>query len=361
MDEEKRTIDGYEVKNSIHIGNKEIIFAENLTKSEPYMVCNCQWDNPLGIDVYDKMAVGTDYLEAMTEFLDRASAQVQHVRDQRAERGVSELPLTVSDCVPGSKNAHYMNQLVVIKPENMIASARTADEQLLLATNGFGCDPDARGQAVYCKNLITGKSVRWERYDVAGIILPERIPEWAHERLRDMGITVEKPDDPPKVYMASVAEARQSGELPAYRESLKLNRACAARIQEAINDSHTGNYHYDLPSALKAVTAEYGMERIQVVLANTVEYKDHDGRFSRDNKEWAKSIPLPQLPKERLADFVCEAHPAILDGFINRARKQEQEKERKPSVINPLKEQAKQSQTKKTDAVKKTQKDEESL
>jgi len=369
VDDEKRTIDGYEVKNAVHIGDREILYAENLSKNEPYMVCNCQWDNPLNIEVYAEAIACTDYLEAMAEFLDRVSDQVRRVRDQRVERGVSDEPLTTADCIPGSRNAHYENQLVVIKPEAMIASARTADEQLYLATGGFGCDPDARGRAVYCKNLFTGKEERWNRSGIAGIIQPERIPGWAHQRLQDMGIAVEKPiekpveisNDLPKVYMASVAEARLNGELPAYRESLKLNRACAARIQEAINDSHTGNYHYDLPSALKAVTAEYGTERIQVVLANTVEFKDYDGRFSHDNKQWAKTIPLPYLPKERLADFVCEAHPAILDGFINRARKQEQEKERKPSVIKPLKAKAQKSHAKKNDAVKKTQKDEESL
>jgi len=91
-DEEKRTIDGNEVKNTIHIGNKEILFAENLTKSEPYMVCSCKWDNSLGIDVYAETAICMDYLEAITEFLDRASSQIQHVRDQRAEATNALLP-----------------------------------------------------------------------------------------------------------------------------------------------------------------------------------------------------------------------------------------------------------------------------
>ena len=47
MDEEKRTIDGYEVKNTIHISNKEIIFAENLAKSEPYLVATANGITPL--------------------------------------------------------------------------------------------------------------------------------------------------------------------------------------------------------------------------------------------------------------------------------------------------------------------------
>lgn len=333
MSDDKRMIENYEVKNVIHIGGKEILYAEDLFASEPYLVCNCQWGNPLGIDFYDKAVAGTDYLEAMTEFLNRAASEIQHVRDQRVERGVTNEPLKTSDCIPGSKNAYYENQLVVIKPERLVASARTADEQLHLATGGFGCNPDARGQAVFCKNLFTGKTVRWERFDVAGIIQPERIPEWARRRLADMGISIAQ-TKPSKVYMASLEDARQNGGLEAYRESQRLNQACAISIKDAINDSHKGNFSYDLPSALEAVTAEYGAERVQVVLANTAEYKDYDGRFSHENREWAQGIPLPQMTKEQRAAFVCEAHPAILDGFISTARKQQQEV--KPSVYNHL-------------------------
>ncbi len=46
MAEEKRMIEGYEVKTAIHIGGKEIIFAENLASPDPFMVCNAHWDNP---------------------------------------------------------------------------------------------------------------------------------------------------------------------------------------------------------------------------------------------------------------------------------------------------------------------------
>lgn len=294
----------------------------------------------------------TDYLEAMTEFLERAASAIQLVKEERAERGISNEPLTAGDCIPGSKDTHYENQLVVIKPEKMAPSARTADHQLVLATGGFGCNPNARGQAVYCKNLFTGKTMRWERFDVAGIILPGRIPEWAHQRLEEMGITITKPELP-KVYLASADDARKNGELEAYRESWRLNQACAVSIKDAINDSYKGNYSYDLASALGAVTTEYGTERVQVVLANTVEYKDYDGRFSHDNKQWAKSIQLPDMPRERLADFVCEAHPAILDGFINHARKEQQEK--KPSIIGHLNQPTKQPQPKKKDPTHKEQ------
>ena len=43
--------------------------------------------------------------------------------------------------------------------------------------------------------------------------------------------------------------------------------------------------------AAKGVIETYGMERVALVLANTVQLQDWDGRYSRRNKEWAKTIP----------------------------------------------------------------------
>ena len=43
--------------------------------------------------------------------------------------------------------------------------------------------------------------------------------------------------------------------------------------------------------AAKGVIETYGMERVAMVLANTVQLQDWDGRYSRRNKEWAKTIP----------------------------------------------------------------------
>ena len=192
MDSEKRMIEGYEVKTAIHMGGREIIFAVNNDAVKPYMACNCTWDNPLSIEIYDRAAVSADYLEIMTEFLNRASEQVKEIETERAERGITAVPLTAADCTPGSDHAHYENKLIVIKPESMTPAARTADHQLVLATGGFGCNPEARGQAVFCKNLFTGKETRWERYDVAGIIRPDRMPEWAKDKLAALQKPVEK-------------------------------------------------------------------------------------------------------------------------------------------------------------------------
>ena len=192
MSYEKRMIENYEVKTSIHIGGKEIVFAENNADDEPFMVCDCKRDNPFGIEVYDNIAISSDYLTIMLNFSYRLSEQVQRVEAERARRGITNKPLTADDCIKGSRDWNYKNQLVVIRPEKLTPSARTADKQLLLATGGNGCRPDARGTAVFCTNLFTGESARWERYDIAGMINPHKMPEWATEKLAALQKPVEK-------------------------------------------------------------------------------------------------------------------------------------------------------------------------
>ena len=84
------------------------------------------------------------------------------------------------------------------------------------------------------------------------------------------------------------------------------------------------------------------MERVSLVLANTVQDKDWDGRISPENKAWAKDISVPNDTDawggKRTHEYVCsQAHPGLINLFVNRFRKeQEHEKERKPSVLKKL-------------------------
>jgi len=207
MTDEKRMIMDYEVTSSIQIGNVEVIFAEDDKVTDTFLVCTASRLNPLGIEEYNNGVVGPDYLELMTEFLNRASGLVKEIEEHRAENGIPNEPLTAADCIEGSRITHYENQIIVIKPENMTSACRTADRQLLLATHGNGCNPNARGTGVFCKNLFTGDSVRWERYDVAGIIRPDRLPDWAKERLAALYKDGKKPS-----ILGQLADAKKEAE-----------------------------------------------------------------------------------------------------------------------------------------------------
>ena len=76
MSEEKRMVGSYEVEQSIFIGEKEVLFGVSQKEEYPFMVCYCDYNNPLSAPWYTE-AVGTDdYLEAMELFCDRVQAQI---------------------------------------------------------------------------------------------------------------------------------------------------------------------------------------------------------------------------------------------------------------------------------------------
>lgn len=124
------------------------------------------------------------------------------------------------------------------------------------------------------------------------------------------------------VYPYTHSSAKNNSELELYKESYKQNVACKNAIEKAITDKFDGMRLQ--PDAAKSVISEFGYDRVNFVLANSVQRKDYDGRFSHDNKDWSKQtfIPLDKvLDMDRRNDFAVDSHPAVLDGFINQARR----------------------------------------
>lgn len=142
-----------------------------------------------------------------------------------------------------------------------------------------------------------------------------------------------------EVYRFSGAHAREHGELEAYRASKKENIACARAIRDAIRDNYKDN-RLD-PQGVKDVISRFGAERMMYVLANTIQQQDWDGRYSPDNKRWAKSVVIPEDKDpwggDRNIEFVVQgAHPGLVDLFTSQARKEVAELEKKPSVKEKL-------------------------
>ena len=105
------------------------------------------------------------------------------------------------------------------------------------------------------------------------------------------------------------------------REQEKLEHGirveCKDAIEQAIAEKFDG---YTLPrDTAEGVIRQYGKERVEIVLANTITHLSHDGRFSQNNKEWAESL-VPSADWQT-RDYIVTSHPAVLDGFTNQARR----------------------------------------
>lgn len=139
------------------------------------------------------------------------------------------------------------------------------------------------------------------------------------------------------VYTQPPDYAREHGDMDKYRESNRLNVLCKEAIEQSIMDNYRDN-RLDADAVWRDVTAKFGSKRAAFVLAMTVREKDYDGRFSRENKAWAKTQPLPPDPERRgryCSYVVDRAHPVLTDALITHARR-ELEREKKPSVKEKL-------------------------
>lgn len=139
------------------------------------------------------------------------------------------------------------------------------------------------------------------------------------------------------VYRQTGMYAREHGELEQFRQSNVANIACRAAIEKAIAENFDG-MRLSADAATRVLEA-FGSERVLFVLANTVQHKDWDGRFSRENKAWAAAFSIEPdvvMGMDRRLQFVVNSHPAVLNGFITMTRKAVLEKGC-PSVLESLK------------------------
>ena len=125
----------------------------------------------------------------------------------------------------------------------------------------------------------------------------------------------------PKGKEAFAQYKKEQAEEAMRREQEKLEHGvrveCKDAIEKAIAEKFDG---YTLPGdTAEGVIRQYGKERVESVLANTIMHLSHDGRFSPNNKEWAKSL-VPSADWQT-RDYIVTSHPAVLDGFTNQARR----------------------------------------
>lgn len=142
----------------------------------------------------------------------------------------------------------------------------------------------------------------------------------------------EAPEPKAPMYMQSALYAISHDETDAYRASHLANVDCRKAIENAIAEHYHDN-RLDFSFA-RDILETYGMERTQTVLASTIRAIDWDGRISVKNKNWAKSFSLPDASGQEY--HINRCNPGLTDLFCNEVRRIQREQERKPSVLEKL-------------------------
>ena len=116
------------------------------------------------------------------------------------------------------------------------------------------------------------------------------------------------------VYREMANYAYEAGELDAYRASRDANMACKVAIEAAISENYV-DYRLSTRVAVETVLEQFSEERVQYVLANTVQHNLHDGRYHAENKDWAGRTSVCEENSESF--IVSQVHPGLVNLFIN--------------------------------------------
>ena len=142
----------------------------------------------------------------------------------------------------------------------------------------------------------------------------------------------------PPVYRHTADYAMEHGEIQEYNLSYQANEKCKEAIREAISSHYDGN-RLCVDAAVKEVLGKFGAERVQYLLANTVQRKSWDGRISPESKAWAQTISIPNDSRNAYLSL-DGVNPGLMDSFLKGVResipkkkkheKTAEKKERKP-------------------------------
>ena len=192
---EKRMVadTGYEVKQSMRIGGKEILLAENMDVADGQFYLVCSYVENGIIAEYSQGATSDDYLEIVQEYTERINKEVEVVR---AEQDAIKLPtdlFSAEHCHPHDYGEDISGKVVAIRADVFSPEYRRGDYQLVWVTGGNGAHANARGSAVFCNHLNSGEHTRFERREVQGVV--KELPGWAQERLASLRADLEKPTE----------------------------------------------------------------------------------------------------------------------------------------------------------------------
>ncbi len=186
---------GYEVRQSIRIGNRELLMAENLKAEDGSFYMKAEYTENGLIGEYSQVVVDSDYLKILREFARGLHNQIEKVASEIGKAAYQPEPITARECHPNDYSQSIIGKVMAIKAEALRPEYRRGDMQLVLVDGGNGANANARGNAVFCTQLNDGTRTRFERYDVQGEM--KELPPWAAARLDAISAERDAAKQPP--------------------------------------------------------------------------------------------------------------------------------------------------------------------
>ena len=119
------------------------------------------------------------------------------------------------------------------------------------------------------------------------------------------------------LYRYSLDEAKRCGEGDNWLESHKENIRCRNLLDDQVRQCYKDNILS--PEGLENTVKEFGYDRTMWVIANTIIMRHGDGRFHRQNNDWARSFSI--IKSNRNYEFALNSHSCLVDGLADQVRR----------------------------------------
>lgn len=94
-----------------------------------------------------------------------------------------ELHMFSADDCESMAGQELTGKVLILKPSILADEYKSPDNQLFLATAGFGCSPSSLGRSIYGIFLKDNEYTSFYRQDFLGIARDDVVPDWAKSKL----------------------------------------------------------------------------------------------------------------------------------------------------------------------------------
>jgi len=180
MNEDKRKIGEYTVRNAMYVGKKEYALCENMNDPHGLFYMTCVVTANDLFEFYSEVLSSDNYLEIADLYTDRVK---NAVKELIAEEKKLPPGIVTEDMCDNARDKDLDGEIIVIKADVLRPEYRSQAHQIVLCQGGNGARATARGSAVFCEYLADCRRTRFERVDVLGILKKEHYPEWVQKRV----------------------------------------------------------------------------------------------------------------------------------------------------------------------------------
>lgn len=187
MENEKEMIEGYAVEHSVRVGSHRYLFGVSTDENEPHRYMKCKERQETFLAHYDNAIAGNDYVSVMRLYLKDISDALTEYEKELASLGLSDTACFKStDLIPIQAEDDLRGKVVAMKESELAEGCRDISNQLYQIESGYGATTSKFNKSCTAWDLRTGKKYRVYRYELAGVVPYDKIPEFAKKTIEQI-------------------------------------------------------------------------------------------------------------------------------------------------------------------------------